>query len=422
MISEGVVTYPGASSAFRNWQPENSFLYELLFAGLTTCLVYQLTKIVLDIGLGQRMRGEMLITDINQFILVSNLSVKSILSSFGCKGIVARRRFNGKDLSCSAKKELEEDIHVSVMAKYLLLLVAAPGIHIVGIYLSVETEKVVSFGDVKFGGVALGISENGPIIESRPGSYCPPVRATYARGERPVANFYRCFAMRPFEHDNEFERDEFVLMLRSNSLDMGVTIVTPSRRWISFIYFDMHTGETPYRLRNTMSKNEGKEMFEWGLKQMMAVCPSGIRSTANASEYIPFALGQWVISAKAKCSNYSPQLIEEIGISMLRNVTMVETEKFEVSRFANETITLGDDINLLIRRGSAINFLSMLIAAAIAIAVRLIINVVYTSDAHVAVEAIIKDRLGMKCCDSMLQAETVIRFQNEIEVEDTEFE
>lgn len=422
MLSEDGVTYPGASSAFRNWQPENSFLYELLFAGLTTCLVYQLTKIVLDVGLGQRTRGEILITDLNQFIQVSNFSFRSILSSFGCKGSVVRRRFHGKVASCPAETHLEKSIKVSVVAKYLLLLLAAPVIHMVGIYLSVEGEKVVSFGDVRFGGVALGISEKGDIFESHPGSFCPPARTKYARGETPLANFYRCFGFGDFPHDNDFANDTFVLMLRGSWIDMGFTIVSPSRRWVSFVYLDMHTGETPYRLRNTVSYNEFEQMFERGLAQMMAVCPSGLRSNVNSDEYIPPAPGQWVVSAKAQCKNYRSQQIEGIATSMLNNVSMVDTDEFEVSRFANETFSLGDDLDLLVRRSSTATFLSMLIAAAIAIIVRLIINLVFNNDAHLAVEAILKDRLGMKCCDSMLQAENLVHFKNEIEFEDAEFE
>lgn len=248
MIRDGVITYPGADSAFRNWQPDNPFVYELLFAALTTCLVYQLTKIVLDIGFGQRKPGNLLISDLYQFVMVSNFSCRSILSSLGCRGFVARRRFHGSGTECQAKPLPEKTLHISALVKYFLLLVAAPVIHMVGIYLSVERQKVVSFADVEFGGVAFGISDDDPIVDAaQKRAYCPSFRMRYARGETPLAEFFRCFGIGSFQHANDFADDMFVLMLRVNSWDMGVTIVTPSRRWISITFLDMHTGDSPYR-------------------------------------------------------------------------------------------------------------------------------------------------------------------------------
>lgn len=291
------------------------------------------------------------------------------------------------------------------------------------IYLSAEREKVLSFRDMEFGGAALGISNNGPLSDAEPGSFCSPLRTKYARGEAPLADFYRCFASADFPENNDFANDTFHLMLTGNPRDSSVIILTPSRRWLSFLSLDMSTGETPYRLRNTLSYNEGSKLFERGIAQMMAVCPDGTRSNVTASEIVTHTIpDQWVISAKVQCENYSPQQIGGIGKSMLKNVTMVHAEKFEVSKFANEPFTLGDDLDFLIRRDSSAIFLSMVIAAAVAITVRLIINSVLTNDAHIAVEAILKDRLGMKCCDSLLQAENLLFYKNRIEVEDAEFD
>lgn len=155
---------------------------------------------------------------------------------------------------------------------------------------------------------------------------------------------------------------------------------------------------------------------------MTAGCPDATRKEANTTEYIPNELGvdQWILSAEVRCANYSPLKIEEIGGSMLDRVTIVNADKLEVNTKPYfEGFSLDDDLELLTRHGSTATFLSIALAATIAVIVRVGIKMLFNNDAHLAVEVILKDRLGMKCCDSMLHAENLVHFKGDVEVENS---
>ncbi|PXF45215.1 hypothetical protein BWQ96_05045 [Gracilariopsis chorda] len=419
MIRDEYLTYAGAQSAFRNWRPESDIFFELVFAVLVTVFVYQLTKLLLEVSLGQKRKGEIVISDLYVYMVVSGLSFSAVVSNI-------RSLFRGKQDDSQEERSPSYGLLSSksartarVLAKFVLLVLSIPGIHILGIFLSIETETDLSFKDVNFGGLAMGLREDRSNIKMNRASSCPKVLTRFGHGETGTSDFFRCYTMTPpipFDNEDNLQAGRFIAILRSSSNNIGVTIVTPGKRWISFLTLNVNDGKQTYLLKNTLSSDQRSRIFESGVRELVAPCNSSLQTRGiDISWVIPPSLEnepkQDILRVLVECPGYDETHLAQVGNDMLNNVSFVQTERFEVSEsFVSEEFVPADDLIFFRRRGSNASLLAMLIITVIVILARVLVGFVLSIEGPFALEVIIKDRFGLKCCDSMLQYEQKVNY------------
>lgn len=423
MFRDGYLTYAGAQSAFRNWRPESDTLYELIFAVLVTVFVYQLTKLLLELSLGQRRKGEIMISDLYVYMVVTGLSLSALVSNVLslCRGI---RGDTGEERSAGhGAVSHKPGRAVQVVVKFMLLLLCIPSIHILGIFLSIESESELSFKDVHFGGLGMGLREDAN-LKTNNFSTCPKVKTSLAQGETGVCDFFRCFTMSPpipFDNEGKLENGSFIAILRSSTDNVGVTIVAPGKRWISFLTLSVNDGNQTYILKNALSSEQRSEIFEAGVRELVARCESPKwRRDIDISWVIPPSAPnepqQDILKVLVECSGYDEAHNVRVATGMLDRVSFVQTERFEVyeSLFSQEVVA-ADELSFLRRRGSNASLLAMVISSVTVIVCRIVLSLFLNNEGAFALEVIIKERFGLRCCDSMLQYEQKVEYGEEIE-------
>lgn len=417
MIRDNHLTYAGVDSVFRNWRPKSDVLYEIIFSVLVTVFVYQLTKLFLELCLGQRRSGEISVSDLYIYVIVSALTFSSVISFFRS---LFHSEQDTEQLSPSSSMSSDKSGRPARMfTKLAMLLLAVPGIQILGVFLGVEGETDVSFKDVSFGGLAMGLTEEMPRIGEHNSSRCQKLEARLDHGETQTTNFFRCYGISdalPFKNGNNLMAGSFVAFLMSTSTNIGMTVVVPGKRWISFLSLDINDGKRPYFLRNVLTLKQQSRIFESGVQEMVKPCSSAVETKGIDVSWVfsPQAESnsqQKVISVLVECAGYEEDHLVKVAYGMLRNVSFVSTDGFDIAEsITGEKFVSGKDLVFFRRRGSNASLLAMLITTLVVIAARVIVGLVLINEGPRALEVILKDHLALKCCDSMLQYEKKVHY------------
>ncbi|CAN8064591.1 unnamed protein product [Agarophyton chilense] len=424
MLRDGYVTYADAAIRLQNWRPRSPLFYEALFSISMTCLVYQVTKLALEVCLGQRRRGEMRLSDFCIYNVVSSFSFSSIFSTslngrrFGAVEDRTKRSAIDTPGSFSSR--------IIPVAKYTFLLFAIPGIQILGIFLSVETESEVSFKNAKFGGMGMGMHDERFKMRLKGTGECLKAESSLAIGENVMSDFFRChmqFPPIPFDNEEHLtDKGTFIVILRASPVDIGVTIVVPMQRWISTLHLDMYDRKKSYQLKNMLTLTQRREIFERGIEKMSETCLSPVLDRdIDISWVIPPVPQHAILSASVECGTYDPEFIAHVGSRMLENVTFVEAERLELRESSATSFVFrsGDDIVFFRRLQSYALLAPTVISVFACFCARLLVRLRLYVDAPLAMEMILKERFGLKCCDSMLQVEQTVYYRSRRKISDS---
>ncbi|KAI0559815.1 hypothetical protein FGB62_136g00 [Gracilaria domingensis] len=419
MIRNNQLTYVGADSVFRNLRPQSDLLYEIIFAVLVTVFVYQLTKLSLELLLGQRRTGEIPVSDLYIYVILSGLTFFSIISFLRSLFQPAQ---DAQELALStAMKSKMSGRAARMVTKFALLVLAVPGIQVLGLFLGLEGETLVSFRDVKFGGLAMGLVEDQSRNRKNDSSRCQKLETRLGHGETGVTDFFRCYGITeplPFDTGNNLKAGSFVVLLSPTSTNIGVTVIVPGKRWLTFLSLDINDGQKPYSLRNLLTFEQQSRIFEHGVREMAKPCSSAVQTRGNDVSWVfpaqPESLSeQRLLSVLVECAEYNEDHLVKVADGMLSNVSFVQTDHFEIAESINaKNFTSGDDLVFFRRRGSNASLLAMLITTIVVITGRIVVWCLLINEAPKALEVILKDHLGLKCCDSMLQYEQKVHYRS----------
>lgn len=422
MLLNNYLTYAGADSVFHNWRPQSDILHEIIYSVLVTMFVYQLTKLCLELCLGQRQSGEIPVPDLYMYVGLLGISFSSVVSFFRS---FMRLGQDSEPVSFRpVVKSRKSHPNARMIIKFAILLLAVPGIQVLGLFLGVEGEKDVSFKDVNFGGLALGVVKGELRTTHNDSSRCQKLEARLGYGETERTFFYRCYGITnplPFETGKNLRPGTFIVFMTSTSTNIGVTVVVPGKRWITFLSLDIHDGTNSYYLRNTITAEEQFQIFEKGVQEMLKTCPSAVQSRGiDISWIVPIqnesGADQPGPSVLVECPEYNEDNIVNIAYGMLSGLSYVSTDDFEIAESLNaEEFISGNDFVFFRRRGSTASLLSMLIATIVVISSRVVVGLLLVNEAPKALEVILKDHLGLKCCDSVLQYEQKVRYRDQEE-------
>lgn len=192
MIRNHSITYEAIESPLMAWRAGDPILHSLLVAFVTTVLSYQLTAIVFDLLVGFKPAGRALVTDLTTVILAQEPSLLSAAANMFQNVTLWRWRYKSQRLDIPAMESQKAVITLPVRLKFCILFCIAPILHLLAVVVSFETDSVMAFEDVKFGGIALGFNPNQSLDFTRESTECVRYRVGHTNHEVVTASFHFC--------------------------------------------------------------------------------------------------------------------------------------------------------------------------------------------------------------------------------------
>lgn len=195
MIRDGQIVYGAAVLPLYWWEFENTTLNALVIASLCTVLSYQVAASLPDILLGFKTKGTARVSDLHILLLTQQSSPLAVATNLLRNNWMTRRYFLRQIPRASKVIREESKVKFKVCAKLLILLAVAPVANIGAVILTLENEKTLTFKDLSFGGLALGVNTDLSVVESE--VYSPRCRRSQLQtvlGEDPSVSFFICYS------------------------------------------------------------------------------------------------------------------------------------------------------------------------------------------------------------------------------------
>lgn len=427
MVDNSTLTYPGVDSVL-TWQPRNQVLHSFLVAVLNTILTYQATTIAFDLLTGFKPRGQAKVSDISSLLLSEEAAPLSVLAAFFPFGRIASLKQHGCTAPChrSQHVSMSKPLPTSTIVKFLVILLAAPTISFVGIVLSLEQDRILTFQDTNFGGLTVGLGPSRQGSKDTDHRYCErnPIRLGAQETQLVEVLTCRTKAIRknPFKFpalgvNAEINISKNIPDHRVPPGSMAWSFRNEKRSELKIFHVDIVSGEETYRLKTSVSVQEAKDLMNRGLQELAPHCrespSSGIQVTNQESDS---ALGdeKWTIRLPLDCeASFDAEIMNKAYSAMISPLTIVSSDTFEVLRLSTNKYVSGEKLPFLCRRRSLIQVLPLAIMTIVTVLCRLVVRLFTNNDIHKGVELVMKHSLGMNCCDSMLQSSGKIRY-NEV--------
>lgn len=335
----------------------------------------------------------------------------------------------------SKDKAKMKDIRVVVQCKLVVLLIVAPLANLISIILTLEGDTDVSFADAHFGGVGVGINDDQSTAKlSNLFIECSQFESQYGDREEPLADFFACRF--PYYIPNKSSDAKTTTMTITQSAGETVTVLvaSPNRFYESRFHVDVRVSGDVYRIKNHLNSGQGKRLAGIGAQEIFEGCSNRTpdqEETKNAILPIQTDLqnGRWAHSISVQCAQPPPENVVQTAISsVVKRLTLINTEKFEIvdvkdiehQAAKEKPFVLGDRLSLIRRRRSYMSPAVLIITVAIALICRIVVKAVTNNDIIVATEMMIKERMGMKSCDSLLQNTSIVGYRTLHDYEDSE--
>lgn len=436
-VENSSITYPGNNPNFLSWSPSNPVLHALLLAAVTTILSYQVTALFFDVLLGYKKSGQVSVSDLITMRLAEDANPLAIFANMLRNRRAMRfrmHRLNGLCLEGSERSTVEPAHHQrarpTVVTKFIVLVIVAPLANLTTVILGLERDSDLSFRQANFGGIALGIGrvqDRPPIRELVMTHSCRLHSMKLRRGESPLTDFFTC---RHYSSNNHTFEDgsKGVLRLSRNLHREGMPfesiLAQASAKLVEeedAVYADLQSGGKAYRLRPLLSSADGEVLFKAGMGHLLRRCdcstgPLRVVEGSNSAG--------WSISQNITCATCEQVIVTEAVQLMTRDITLVESDRFDVFELPNEVLlgevassaefSRGFDLLLLRRRQGIVTFTEVCLAALVVVMLRIVLRMFVCNDVHIAVELLLKQRLDVPCCDSLLQRNRRLYFGGEV--------
>lgn len=415
--------------------PENSVeipssaLANLTIAILTTIISYQLTALTTDVVLGWKPRKVARIDAFQSLLLSRKGSPIAILNALLRTDLLTRIYFQGNLPARSIINRDHEKIRPKAVFLLLTLLFTAPLVNILVFIMTIENSQVLTFRDARFPNVSFGAFDK-------------------ASPWRPVETISESFGVVPIDyHPQDSPLSRFLLYSQIHGpIIFNPNAFYPNRRKIRIVIVNYanitlkiaveagHTSmeghifgklKTPTKfsnLRMNVTRDDAKRMALYAVEMMPAVCGRN-QSVKDMSRdkggIIEPHLQEILIDYRiTTCPepDLSTRLHREFG-DMIRKISKFITLTNATSLDVKPTTATtriedfedGSSEVFLLRRKKLVGIPFMAIFAGIAVVARLMAVVLLDNDVNDGIERILKERVGLPHCASLLQeGETVI--------------
>lgn len=426
MISNGNLTYVFSENQWLFAEFDSAIVNALVIAALSTILSYQATAIVFDLLLGLK---EKKLAPINLFqvlLLVRRSSPVSVINSLLRRDWLTGIYFKGYLPERSEISRHNRPIRYSVTARLIILLIAAPLINIIAVVFTFENTLDVTFAQAQFGGVALGISPNNSnstdaavTTVRRLTERCQIYPILAQQGDNVQVQFSSCYSLKPPPKDRDSENTaSFVSVKIVNWRDILITfdVGTTAFEFRKFAWLD--TRSKTAGLQATVAVPDALSLVNTAVDLITPSCdedPIDPGGRETRTDETAASVGHGEVALIAFQCNYTGREVDlrDILVNTGQRITLLDAERLLLLRQEKEPTDF-DELNLpdfddgtrevlLERRRRTISLTFMAGLAAMSLVLRLLLAVISNNDVHDGIERMIKERVGLKYCQSLLR-------------------
>lgn len=396
-------------------------LQALLVACLTTLISYQVSAIIIDLSLFRKPRSQAPFSTLLALLLSELCTPLAILSSILPSPALASLAYrHPPPPSPRLPDEVSRAPHPKILLTLLLFLLAPPLSNLLSLVITLDHEKILSFSDTRFGGLALGLNASQPSLGIVPATLlCSQYVLTLLPNDWPLASFFQCTRVAGATA-SESATSFVAARVRTDAiLEFELDLRPVYVRSETFLEMRMEGEEAMWRVGVSAREEDLKLIVEYGVKEVIGACGG---SAIGSVEVVNKEGGELEVRQQVPFCRAGE--VNEVGLAgrivagALENVTLVEGGgEFQVGKVSKdgkvENFANGQALDLVRRRQSLMGASGLAVMAAILLIVRLVVGAAVGNDLYVGVELIVKDVVGGKCCDGLLQRADVVNYFGE---------
>ena len=437
MIENGVLTYGAIQEGISSWRFHSDVLNEVVIAVLLSIISYQTVEMMLNLSFGLKARGQARLRDIQIMLLIRRSSFYAVL-----REILPWPRRGKKVTWTEPADDMSETdtdtgrrgftIYACVYAKLFCLLLAIPLVNVGSVVLSLERDNDLTFAEAKFGGLALGVDFSGSdnnysLISRTPKAFCEGVTVERNTADFPIALFRLCTRELDSTYEPTSRQNIVVVSVDSTAGNVVLVSVTiGSQKTLyekrAMIVSDManissseRNGEL-YYVKSNFSVSDLEFLVHRGAERAQSMfCDHpdapGIMIDQTARKGRASASAECPQQHSEKSQSEHADAVKDVILDLLDLISLRDNDQLLVQRDQSDVdgdIINGDDLLLLSRRRSLVSIPVMAILALAVVVLRVIVQLVTNNDLENGIGLIVRDGLGLPCCDSMLCSRDVV--------------
>lgn len=438
MIKDGRFAPGQIPFGFLYWRPQSDSINELLIALLLTILSYQLATVVIDLMLGWKKHGEAKMHDIHLQMLVLNFAPGAIVRALFPKTFYSMKASHerGKD----AVDDFPGMIQFSTIIKLLFLLFIIPLINMATIILSLERNVDFTVRQSNFGGVELGVDFDQKVTKWQPLTEdCRASPLLTSKGEQPKLQFFMCQPALADSDRSMFPSDfskpfPVTITLTGFTQFVAVTVVfkyglvsrSRTANVIRQLPLSNHTKPEKgmkdqsllnvFHIRQNVTRSDAEMLTDFGYQLLNESCPI-VAGSRQPDIWLQQGIFDATFIANRSCilkpefHDQPEKVAKRIANTLIDQISIRETKQlslFSAGEIFDTKVVDGNDFVLFTRRGPYLTIPILGFTALTALLLRMITSFVTNNDVGQGIELIVRDGLGLPCCDTMLCSHDVV--------------
>lgn len=457
MFASPIISYIPNRSFFNLWRPQSDLFTIILTTFLITATIYQATAIIHDILLGTKRSGVSSLRAIHTYLLLIRRSPFAIIHTIFPRLIPLRERFTRipalaetqhrhqrrvpfgiASTSSSFDPTLQQSLPLFTILRLLSVILAFPIISIASSILILETSHKLTFQSLNFKARAispLDIPPRSPSIHKN--LPCQKLPVDLLPDDRPLAHFHFCVTHQTSTIDNN--DTALVITAASTAGDVSVLVELAgiSARYTTTASIIVLHNNKPHSLRlpHALNNSNAQQLVSEGIDKLARICASDVATAVQVVDTqfkdedlfghlaVPFSNVDLIYAQRITCKREDTGTVsgiaEEIAGELSGKLTLVEMDGPLEAGVINPGDMNGNATQVgqfrvienapaVLRRTPIAGLLLLMFVCIATIAVRIIVFQITRNDVGIGIGLLIRDGLGLRCCDSMLPCDGLI--------------
>lgn len=426
------IPYPIPVTLWQQAEFTSTALTALTLALLATLISYQVTALMSDLVLGWKPRNVARIHTFQSLLLSRKGSPIAILNALFRSDFLTRFYFQGNLPARAVITRDHERIRPKAVFLLLTLLVSAPLVNILVVVMTIEDTEDLTFAEAGFPNVSFGIwNEEGPQIRLQPYSeVCSFVPVDYHPQDTALSRFLLCSNVLGPEVSDPSEptrRKGSISILNNANISLKIQVQVGTSFMEGHYQGNLKTRTENLRLLMNATRSDAERMAWRGVEYIQTACGSDqpVEELERQEEGVNVpALEEFLIGfANITCPDSGRGEKEDVDlmVEILSNltadfITLTNATSLQVTPSTSSS-TLVDEFRngssevFVTRRTRLVGIPVMAILAGLSVIARLLVAVLLNNDVNDGMERILKERVGLPHCASLLrEEETVVSY------------
>lgn len=411
------------------------FATSLVISLLTTLITYQIVAVCTDLILGCKPRCTARVQTIHILLMSRRFSPLAVLNAVLRHDVLTRLYFrfqlaNHPDAVSQTKKGfLRDDNHVKLAPVTLLalLLIIPPVVSILAIGATIENESMLTIRETGFKGVQMCLypdgRDNGSVHlqRTRYTEMCDTFPVQQFPNDIVTARVLICTSGPPILPLGLGQGLTFIAVHVFDEVRIHIRVgVGKSQMEQIFTGYLRTDARSTFWLKAKVDKELGRKAVAKGAEKLREVCGDG--PILDNPTFFPLGTEEkpgLVLSAKWGIISCHVEIEKERAVvretmavmSSMISIEHMEGFKVKRDRFDLNFTDAGNE-PFLKRRTRFMGIGVMAVLALVAVVVRVIVGIATYNDVGDGIERVVKERLGLEYCDSLLNANLGRRILN----------